>query len=350
MANDKREDVNAEKIYGHLCKTFKEEIISEFNVKEGGLTDEEVEQRRHRYGPNEVTQSKPKRWYNYLLKSLFTPFNSILIGIALILIYTDVYLAEVPSYANIIVILVLVAVSTFLDFFSEYRSNKAAEKLKQLVSTTATVVRNGKKIKLPFKDLVPGDTVILSAGDMIPADLRIIESKDLYVGQSTLTGESDAIKKLENTELDEKETIESLSDIDTICFMGTNVISGSAKGIVVLTADNTYFGKVAHTLTTGKPKTAFQKGIENISKLLIKFMLVLIPIVFLLTVQKHSIITSFTFAVAIAICITPLLLPVILSSGLSKGALKMSKKKTIVKKLDSIQSFGAMNILCTDKT
>ena len=207
MANDKREDVNAEKIYGHLCKTFKEKIISEFNVKEGGLTDEEVEQRRHRYGPNEVTQSKPKRWYNYLLKSLFTPFNSRLIGIALILIYTDVYLAEVPSYANIIVILVLVAVSTFLDFFSEYRSNKAAEKLKQLVSTTATVVRNGKKIKLPFKDLVPGDTVILSAGDMIPADLRIIESKDLYVGQSTLTGESDAIKKLENTELDEKETI-----------------------------------------------------------------------------------------------------------------------------------------------
>ena len=350
MANDKKEDVNADKIYGHFCKISKEEVISEFNVEEGGLTDEEAEQRRHRYGENVVTQSRPKRWYHYLLRSLFTPFNSILIGIALILIYTDVYLAEVPSYANIIVILVLVAVSTFLDFFSEYRSNKAAEKLKQLVSTTATVVRNGKKIKLPFKDLVPGDTVILSAGDMIPADLRIIESKDLYVGQSTLTGESDAIKKLENTELEQNEMIESLSDIDTICFMGTNVISGSAKGIVVLTADNTYFGKVAHTLTTGKPKTAFQKGIENISKLLIKFMLILIPIVFILTVQKHSIITSFTFAVAIAICITPLLLPVILSSGLSKGALRMSKKKTIVKKLDSIQSFGTMNILCTDKT
>ena len=350
MANDKREEVNAEKIYGHLCRTSKEEFISEFNVQEGGLTEEEVEQRINRYGHNEVTQSKPKRWYHYLLKSLFTPFNSILIGIALVLCYTDVYLAEVPSYANIIVILFLVAVSTFLDFFSEYRSNKAAEKLKQLVSTTATVVRNGKKIKLPFRNLVPGDTVILSAGDMIPADLRIIESKDLYVGQSTLTGESDAIKKLENTELDANETIEGLSDVDTICFMGTNVISGSAKGIVVLTADNTYFGKVAHTLTTGKPKTAFQKGIENISKLLIKFMLILIPIVFILTVQKHSIITSFTFAVAIAICITPLLLPVILSSGLSKGALRMSKKKTIVKKLDSIQSFGAMNILCTDKT
>lgn len=350
MAKEKKEDVDIDKIYGHLCKTPKEEFISEFKIKEKGLTDDEVSQKIHTYGYNEVTQSKPKKWYYYLLKSLITPFNSILLGIVLILNYTDVYLAENPNYANIIVILVLVTISTFLDFFSEYRSNLAAETLKDLVSTTATVIRNGKKIKIPFKDLVLGDTVVLSAGDMIPADIRIIESKDLYVGQSTLTGESDAIKKTENTELPIDEEIDSLSDIDTICFMGTNVISGSAKGIVVLTADNTYFGKVARTLTTGKTKTAFQKGIENISKLLIKFMLILIPIVFLLNVWKHDIIISFTFAVAIAICITPLLLPVILSSTLSRGALRMSKKKTIVKKLDSIQNFGAMNILCTDKT
>ncbi len=350
MAKDKKDDVDIDKIYGHLCKTPKEEFISEFKVKEKGLSDDDVTQKIHTYGYNEVTQSKPKKWYHYLLRSLITPFNSILLGIALVLSYTDVYLAEDPNYANIIVILVLVAISTFLDFFSEYRSNLAAETLKELVSTTATVIRNGKKVKIPFKDLVLGDTVILSAGDMIPADIRVIESKDLYVGQSTLTGESDAIKKIENTELPIDEEIDSLSDIDTICFMGTNVISGSAKGIVVLTADNTYFGKVARTLTTGKPKTAFQKGVENISKLLIKFMLILIPIVFLLNVWKHNIIVSFTFAVAIAICITPLLLPVILSSTLSRGALRMSKKKTIVKKLDSIQSFGAMNILCTDKT
>ena len=348
MANDKKEDVDIKKIYGHLCTTSKENFISEFKIKEGGLTDDEVTQRIHTYGYNEVTQTKPKKWYHYLLKSLFTPFNSILLGIALVLSYTDIYLAEDPNYANIIVIAVLVAVSTFLDFFSEYRSNKAAEKLKQLVSTNATVIRNGRKVKVPFKNLVLGDTIELSAGDMIPADLRIIESKDLYVGQSSLTGESDAIKKVVNTE--NTEEIDSLSDLDTICFMGTNVISGSAKGVVVLTADDTYFGKVAHTLNNGKPKTAFQKGIESISKLLIKFMLILIPIVFLLNVWKHDIITSFTFAVAIAICITPLLLPVILSSSLSKGAIRMSKKKTIVKKLDSIQSFGAMNILCTDKT
>ena len=349
MANDKKEDVNIDKIYSHLCKTSKEEFISEFKVKKEGLTDNEVAQRVHTYGYNEVTQAKPKKWYHYLWKSFITPFNSILIGIALVLSYTDIYLAEDPNYANIVVILILVAVSTFLDFFSEYRSNLAAEKLKQLVSTTATVIRNGQKMKIPFRELVIGDTVVLSSGDMIPADLRIIESKDLYVGQSSLTGESDAIKKLENTEFVDDE-IDSLSDIDTICFMGTNVISGSAKGVVVLTADDTYFGKVAHTLTTGKPKTSFQKGIESISKLLIKFMLILIPIVFLLNVWKHDIIVSFTFAVAIAICITPLLLPVILSSSLSKGALRMSKKKTIVKKLDSIQNFGAMNILCTDKT
>lgn len=348
MSNVKKEDVNVESIYGHLCKMSKDDFISEFKITDKGLSEKDVIERTNKYGYNEVTQTKSKKWYHYLFRSLFTPFNSILIGIALVLSYTDVYLAEDPNYANIIVILVLVAVSTFLDFFSEYRSNLAAEKLKQLVSTTTTVIRNGEKKNIPFRELVLGDTVILSAGDMIPADLRIIESKDLYVGQSTLTGESDAIKKLESTELTGE--IDSLSDLDTICFMGTNVISGSAKGVVVLTADDTYFGKVAHTLTTGKPKTAFQKGIENISKLLIKLMLVLIPIVFLLNVWKHDIVTSFTFAVAIAICITPLLLPVILSTSLSKGAMRMSKKKTIVKKLDSIQSFGAMNILCTDKT
>ena len=236
-----------------------------------------------------------------------------------------------------------------LDFFESYRSNKAAEKLKEIVATTATVIRNGKEIQIPIKNVTLGDIVVLSAGSMIPADLRIIESKDLYVGQSSLTGESDSIKKtveLENTE----NKLDNIAELDNICFMGTNVISGSAKGIVIKTGDNTYFGKIAHTISSGKEKTAFQKGIESISRLLIKFMLFMIPLVFIINVQKHDIILSFTFAVAIAICITPLLLPVILSSSLSKGAVRMSKKKTIVKKLDAIQNFGAMNILCTDKT
>ena len=290
-----------------------------------------------------------KKWYNYFLQSLFSPFNSILIGISFLLIYTDVILPENPSFANILVIILLVTVSTFLEFFEEYRSNKAAEKLKELVATTTTVLRDGKKVNLPMKEITIGDIVVLSAGDMIPADLRVLESKDLYVSQSSLTGESDSVKKLSNTEIT-LDDIDSISDLDTICFMGTNVLSGSAKCVVIKTADNTYFGKIAHTLSLGKPKTDFQKGIESISKLLIKFMLVMIPIVFLLNFWKHDIVTAFTFAVAIAIGITPLLLPVILSSSLSKGAVRMSKKKTIVKRLDSIQSFGGMNILCTDKT
>ena len=301
------------------------------------------------YGLNEIKKTKPKKWYHYFLESLFTPFNSILLGIVVILIYTDIYLPPTPSYANIIVIAILVTASTLLDFFEEYRSNKAAEKLKELVATTTNVIRDGKEIQVPIKNVTIGDIVILSAGSMIPADIRIIESKDLYVGQSSLTGESDSVKKTSQSEITLDE-LESISDLDTICFMGTNVISGSAKGVVIKIADSTYFGKVAHTLTTGKPKTAFQKGIESISKLLIRFMLIMIPIVFLLNAWKHDIITAFTFAVAIAIGITPLLLPVILSSSLSKGAIRMSKKKTIVKKLDSIQNFGAMNILCTDKT
>lgn len=259
------------------------------------------------------------------------------------------YLAEVPSYANIIVIAILVTASTLLEFFEEYRSNKAAEKLKELVATTATVLRDGKEVQIPIKEITLGDIVILSAGSMIPADLRVLEAKDLYVGQSSLTGESDAVRKVSSSEISLNE-LDSISDLDTICFMGTNVISGSAKCAVIKTADSTYFGKVAHTITTGKPKSSFQNGIESISKLLIHFMLVLTPIVFILNAWKHSPVTAFTFAVAIAICITPLLLPVILSSSLSKGAVKMSKKKTIVKKLDSIQNFGAMNILCTDKT
>ncbi len=245
--------------------------------------------------------------------------------------------------------MVLVTASTLLEFFEEFRSNKAAEKLKELVATSVSVIRDGKEIQIPIKEIVLGDVVVLSAGSMIPADLRIIEAKDLYVGQSSLTGESDAVRKNVNSEISIDE-LDNISDLDTICFMGTNVISGSAKGVVIKTADSTYFGKVANIITTGKPKSSFTQGVENISKLLIRFMLVLTPIVFILNAWKHSAVTAFTFAVAIAICITPLLLPVILSSSLSKGAVRMSKKKTIVKKLDSIQNFGAMNILCTDKT
>ena len=348
MTNTK-EEVNVSKLYGQECLLSKDDLLKKYKIKESGLSSEEAEYKLKQLGPNIIRQAKPKRWYHYFFESLFTPFNLILLGITLLLCYTDVILPETPSYANIIVIVILVAASTLLDFFEIYRSNKAAGKLKELVATTCHVLRDGKEVQIPIKDVTLGDIVILTAGSMIPADLRIIEATDLYVGQSSLTGESDAVKKLVESEMN-SDDLDSIADLDTICFMGTNVISGSAKGVVIKTADSTYFGKIAHTLSTGKPKTAFQKGIESISKLLIRFMLIIIPVVFILNFSKHSIVTAFTFAVAISIAITPLLLPVILSSCLSKGAVKMSKKKTIVKKLDAIQNFGAMNILCTDKT
>lgn len=342
-----KEEVDISKMYAENSKLKKEQFIQKQGISDFGVSSEEAVKRIKAYGFNEIRQTKPKRWYNYFLESLFTPFNCILMGIVSILLYTDVYLAEAPSYANIIVIVILITTSTLLEFFEEYKSNKSAEKLKEMVATTAIVIRDGQEVKIPIKDVVIGDIVLLSAGSMIPADLRIIEAKDLYVGQASLTGESDSVKK--SVEL-QSEKIESIIDLENICFMGTNVISGSAKGIAIKTGDFTYFGKIAHTLAHGKEKTAFQKGIESISRLLIRFMLILIPIVFILNVEKHNIVVAFTFAVAIAICITPLLLPVILSSSLSKGAVRMSKKKTIIKKLDSIQNFGAMNILCTDKT
>ena len=344
-----KEDLNIRDMYGSQCILSKDDFLSKYNFDENGLLSQQAQEMIAKNGVNQVSQSKPKKWYNYFFESLFSSFNTILLGISLVLIYTDVVIPETPSYANIIVILILVIASTLLEFFEEFRSNKAAEKLKELVGTTTLVLRDGKEIKIPIHNITIGDVVLLSSGSMIPADLRIIEAKDLYVGQSSLTGESDAVKKSVNSESN-IDDINSITDLDTICFMGTNVISGSAKGVVIKIADDTYFGKIAHTLTNSKPQTAFQKGVHGISKLLIKFMLIMIPIVFILTAWKHETLTAFTFAVAIAIGITPLLLPVILSSSLSKGAVKMSKKKTIVKSLDSIQSFGAMNILCTDKT
>lgn len=347
--SDSKENVDVLKMYGEDSTTQRDEFLKKHNLNEKGITSKQAEINIKKFGLNETKKAKPKKWYNYLLQSLLTPFNCILIGISIILIYTDIYLAIEPSYANIIVIAILVTASTLLDFFESYRSNKAAEKLREIVETTTTVIRDNKEINIPVKNVTLGDIVLLSAGSIIPADLRIIESKDLYVGQASLTGESDNIKKTVELE-NNQEGLDSISDFDNICFMGTNVISGSAKGVVIKVGDSTYFGKIANTVTSGKEKTAFQKGIESISKLLIRIMIFMIPIVFLINVEKHDIILAFTFAVAIAICITPLLLPVILSSSLSKGAVRMSKKKTIVKKLDSIQNFGAMNIFCTDKT
>lgn len=344
---EQEEKIDIQKVYGEINSSSVEGFLQKNQFSLSGLSQEEIAKRQERYGKNQMKQAKEKKWYHYLWQSFFSPFNLILLGIAFVLLYIDVILPETPSYANLIVVIALIVISTFLEFFEVFKSNKAAEKLKKLVAVKTTVLRNGKEEKIYLDEITIGDVVLLSAGELIPADLRIVEQKDLYVVQSSLTGESDSVRKVESTQ---NKKIEDITDLDTICFMGTNVMSGTGKGIVFRIADDTYFGKIAQTIEQSKPKTNFQKGIESVSKLLIRFMLVLIPITFLINSFKHDTLTAFTFAVAIAIGITPLLLPVILSSSLAKGAMNMSKKKTIVKKLDSIQSFGAMNILCTDKT
>ena len=173
-----KEELNIQKIYGKECTLSKNEFIKQYNIKETGLTSDQANKNLYKYGSNEVSQAKPKKWYNYFLESLLSPFNLILMGITIILLYTDVVLQDTPSFANIIVILVLVIVSTILDFFEEFRSNKAAEKLKELVATSTTVIRDGKELNIPIKNVTIGDIVVLSAGSMLPADLRIIEAKD----------------------------------------------------------------------------------------------------------------------------------------------------------------------------
>ena len=188
MANtNSKEEVTINKLYGADATLSKKYFLEKYKVNPEGLTSDQAIEKLKNLGLNEMKQAKPKKWYNYFLSSLFTPFNSILLGIVLILIYTDIYLPEVPSFANIIVIAILVTASTFLDFFEEFRSNKAAEKLKELVATTTTVIRDGREMQIPIKEVTIGDIILLSAGSMIPADLRIIEAKDLYVGQSSLT-------------------------------------------------------------------------------------------------------------------------------------------------------------------
>ena len=215
MSNIKEnEEVNVYKLYGEDCSLSKDKFIENHNIKSEGLTTDEISSYTHKYGSNEIKQARPRKWYHYFLDSLLSPFNVILLGIIVLLCYTDIYLPEKPSYANIIVIIILVIASTLLEFFEEFRSNKAAENLKELVATTCRVIRNGREVLLPIKNITINDTVLLSAGSMLPADLRIIEDKDLYVSQSSLTGESEAVKKSTEYEgsLDKLDNISDLNN------------------------------------------------------------------------------------------------------------------------------------------
>ena len=253
VSAEKNDKIDIKKLYGKHCIATREQFISGMNVSlESGLTIEQLNNNIEKYGKNELNNSKPKKWYKYLFASLITPFNLILIGIIFVLIYTDIYLTNPPTYANIIVIVALILLSTLLEFVIVYKSNRDAANLKKLIATTATVIRNSEKVKIPIADLTVGDVVLLSAGDLIPGDMRLVESNNLHVSQSSLTGESEAIEKFAQTQSQSIEEIESISDLDDICFMGTNVTSGSAKGVIFKIAKETYFGKISKAINTRK--------------------------------------------------------------------------------------------------
>lgn len=354
----KRTDVSAsstQAITQKLTEQSKMEkymLLSALKTRERGLDIVDVEVLSEEYASNEITHEKPKPWFVQLFEAFVNPFTLVLLIIAAISFLTQVILAppQDKSPAAVIVILTLVLISGGLRFFQEFRSGKEAEGLKSMVKTTATVIRreNGRE-EINIADLLPGDIVVLSAGDMIPADIRILKAKDLFVSQSALTGEAEPVEKY--SDAGKAAEGQNLFDLRNICFMGTNVISGSATAVVLATGDDTYFGNMAKTLSGEREPTSFDKGVNSVSWLLIRFMLVMVPVVFLVNgLTKHDWVQALLFAISVAIGLTPEMLPMIVTTNLAKGAVSMAKKKTVVKRLNAIQNFGAMDVLCTDKT
>ena len=319
-----------------------------------GLTEEQVDEHRAQFGANRVTHEKAKPLGARIVEAFINPFTAILLCLALVSCATDIFIPlwnhspEEVSPVTVAIILTMVIISGTLRFVQESRSGHAAEKLLAMITTTCTVTRKpGGTQELALEELVVGDIIHLSAGDMVPADVRILEAKDLFISQSAMTGESDPVEKFAHS----CEHTASVTDCSNLAFMGTNVISGAASAVVVAVGDDTLFGAIASSAASEPVETNFTKGVNAVSWVLIRFMLVMIPIVFFVNgFTKHDWAGAFLFAISVAVGLTPEMLPMIVTTCLAKGAVSMSRKKTIVKILNSIQDFGAMDILCTDKT
>ncbi|MBS1527665.1 MAG: magnesium-translocating P-type ATPase [Bacteroidetes bacterium] len=345
-------DQAAEAQLKQFAASEKKQCLGLLNTHEHGLTKTEARNRSFTYGPNEVSHEKAPGWYIQLFQAFINPFIGVLVVLAIISMITDVII-QVPAdrdYSTVLIISIMVMLSVLLRFVQEYRSNQAAEKLKSMVKTTATVIREGQdKQEIDIKQLVPGDIIQLAAGDMIPADVRVLQSKDLFVSQAMLTGESVPVEKTAAPNA-EAEHI-SVLELNNSCFMGTNVVSGSATAMIVNTGDKTYFGSLSKSLVGKRAETSFDKGVNKVSWLLIRFMMVMVPLVFLINgLTKGNWFEALLFAISVAVGLTPEMLPMIVTANLAKGALNMSKRKVIVKRLNAIQNIGAMDILCTDKT
>lgn len=333
------------RLSSHIIETSEIEINSLFTklkTRPTGLTTKEAKMRLKLYGENRAIKTTKTSKIGYLIRAYNNPLNILLTILALIS-----YLTENISSAVIILILLLVAI--ILRFVQETKADEAAEKLKAMVRTTATVIRNGQKQEVPLTNLVPGDIIYLSAGDIVPADVRLIESKDLFVNQCTLTGEALPVEK--HARPREQKEVRSPFELQNMCFMGTNVESGTATAVIIATGQHTYFGAIAESLQHLQVKTDFDRGIDGFTMLMIKFVLVLVPAIFLINaVLKNNFGEALLFAVAVGVGLTPEMLPMIVNVNLAQGATKMAEKKVIVKRLNSIQNFGAIDVLCTDKT
>ena len=334
------------------------DVLKKTETVLGGLDAEGVEANRNKYGSNKVTREKKKPLLSRLMGAFINPFTAILLFLAVVSVITDMVFPYFSLFGSspedfdcltVVIIVTMVFISGTLRFVQESRSGNAAEKLLAMITTTCTVTRKGQeKTEIPMDDLVCGDIVHLSAGDMVPADIRILYAKDLFISQSSLTGESEPIEKTAETV---REEAGSVTDYTNIAFMGSNVISGSATAVVICTGDNTLFGSMASAVAEDAVETSFTKGVNAVSWVLIRFMLVMVPLVFFINgITKGDWLEAFLFGISIAVGLTPEMLPMIVTTCLAKGAVSMSRKQTIVKNLNSIQNFGAIDILCTDKT
>ena len=327
-----------------------DDVFTKLDTTPEGIDESKIEFYHNKYGNNKITHGKKAPLFVRLFSSFASPFTLILLCLAVVSLFTDVITAGPgqANYATVIIIVVMVLLSGVLRFVQETRSGNAADSLLKMIKTTTNVQRQGKENEeIPLDNVVVGDIVHLTAGDMIPADVRVIRAKDLFISQSALTGESVAVEKF----ADVQKNTDALTEITNLAFMGTNVISGSASAVVVATGNDTLFGEMAKTLGNKHAVTSFEKGVNSVSWLLIRFMFVMVPIVlFVNGFTKGDWVQAVLFALSVAVGLTPEMLPMIVTTCLAKGAVAMSKKKTIIKNLNSIQNLGSMDILCTDKT
>lgn len=351
--NNLKIEIHKENITKQITKFIimqEDEVLHSLHTTMDGLSVDQIERNRDDFGTNIVSKNKDENIMINFLKSFINPFTSILFILVIVSLFTDVILVDAVErdFTTIVIISLMILFSGTLKFVQESKSNRAAEKLNEMIETTTRVKRLDDEAKeIPLDEVVVGDIIHFSAGDMVPADIRVLQAKDMFVNQSALTGESEPVEKYSNN----RSSDETVVYATNILFMGSNVVSGTGIGVVISVGDDTMFGTIMEEVNQKAPATSFEIGINKVSWVLIRFMIVMVPIVFLINgVTKNDWGHALLFAISIAVGLTPEMLPMITTTSLAKGAVVMSKQKVIVKNINAIQNFGAMSVLCTDKT